>query len=321
MADFTGSAQTKAADCCFESFDLDGGGDLDLNEIVRGLKVLKSEAKVGVQQQKVAKQAVEAKRATLAHCEETARTVAAHHAAMAELQKAQQLEQPIEHRVIGWLKDGTHSGSININDVVNRWDANGDGSIDRHEFLSGIRAYSAQATGVALDELFGKMVGEFGAPSPTGAGAGGGGVLTRSELRSAFKSFLATSDEYAGKLTALKKRAERLRSTALEMQRALEAREAVDEAARADREAARQEAEAEKAAKQAKEAAKAAARIVLAQVKAKEDAGRFAQQVATKRKASSLHMPLGASSAARSAGLWDDHLAVQETPPSAAMLW
>ena len=221
MTEFIGSAQTRAADRCFETFDLDNGGDLDLNEIVSGLKALKGEAKVSAQQQRAAKEAVEAKKATLAHCEAIARTVASHNTAVEDLQKAQQLEQPIEHQVIGWLKKGTHSGSININDVVSRWDANGDGNIDRHEFAAGLRSYSAEATEVAMDELFGRMVSEFSASSPTGANASADGSLNRSELRSALKSFLATSDEYVGKLTALKKRVDWLRSAALEGQRAL----------------------------------------------------------------------------------------------------
>ena len=141
-----GTTGGKEIDDLFDSIDLDKGGSLDPAELKAAWQKLKDQAKLSAELREVsAERAAKLRK----HAAATKRAVDA----TAEAEAAQEKLNEIRTHTSVDVRLGNLlvKRGIKIGDLMLRWDENQDGSLDRKEFQTNLRALGLEATNDELD--------------------------------------------------------------------------------------------------------------------------------------------------------------------------
>jgi len=142
-------SEAKQIDMLFESLDEDHGGTLDLGEIRAALKKLQDSAAVAAK----AMVSTRAKMLRFKHLEELAQQALEATRTIEEASKEATLLSS-NKSVSARLGAQILSKRMKVVDVVQKWDANGDGELDKMEFRQNVKALGVQAESAEIDELF-----------------------------------------------------------------------------------------------------------------------------------------------------------------------
>jgi Ca2+-binding EF-hand superfamily protein len=142
-------ADGKEIDAFFASMDVDGGGSLDLSELQPMLKKLQQGAANADQEAADQRREAVALRAKAASVREVAAATSAHEQADARLRQLQQVEN-----VGAKLGAMIVKRNMKLGEVVQKWDKDGDGTVDKREFRENVLAMGVVAKAEAIDALF-----------------------------------------------------------------------------------------------------------------------------------------------------------------------
>ena len=230
-------APIRELDALFDSLDEDGGGELDVTELARALKRLRTMVSD-----------VKGQYAYTAERAEVIRGVAetydmAAHETLAHESGIEKLEELRQGTVASRLGDLLKNRNIKVSDMAESWDKDKSGEVDLSEFKKGARDLGfTRESDVGLNEVFATLDKD------------GSGCLSIHELIDAMKSLQYTSMHAKNAIIAQEKHLVKSRRAAekaqLKAAAALEAAEARHEAALAAQAA---EAEARVAAEEAKQ--------------------------------------------------------------------
>lgn len=160
---------SKQIDALFETLDDDKGGTLDLAEIQRALKKMQDAASVAARYAA----GIEEKIERITSLESLAKV--ALDATVVTEQTTVTLEQLGTNKsVSARLGAQVVSKRMKVVDVIQKWDANGDGVLDKGEFRQNVKSLGVNAESTEIDELFDEL-------------ASGGKALTIPLLRNALK--------------------------------------------------------------------------------------------------------------------------------------
>lgn len=163
-------ADSKKIDALFESLDDDGGGTLDLVEIRAALKKLQDAAGAMAKVAATIREKID----RIKHLETLAQQ--AFDATTAMEEATAEIERLSSNKsVSARLGAQIVSKRLKVADVIQKWDANGDGELDKVEFRQNVKAIGVQADSPEIDELFDQL------------NTDGGESLSISEVKAALK--------------------------------------------------------------------------------------------------------------------------------------
>jgi Ca2+-binding EF-hand superfamily protein len=146
------SFDAKAVDDLFSELDADGGGELDLGEILAALKKLKARVLAVERQEAVAQAEADNWRARAEQTRRAAERVAEKEVIASELHELR-FNPSVE-----WRLATLHSkAQLKPAEVLTKFDGNTDGKIDKGEFAEGFLSLRIDATVEELHELHGKL--------------------------------------------------------------------------------------------------------------------------------------------------------------------
>jgi Ca2+-binding EF-hand superfamily protein len=142
----------KSVEKLFDELDADGGGELDINEITIALKKLRAKV-MRVEKDEAVAQAEAAQWRTRAErMRESAEAVGAKESIARELYELKH-NPSVEVRLVTLLA----KAQLKPQDLLAKFDGDGNGAIDKHEFAKGLKALRIDATQEELHELHGKL--------------------------------------------------------------------------------------------------------------------------------------------------------------------
>lgn len=257
-------AEAREIDAVFDEMDADGGGTLDVDEMRDALKKFAREASDFVARSDVIKQQMSFFTQRKNNVQQALDAITA----LEDVNKATSTaDLSIDARLGSLLK----RKSMKASEIISRWDPNGDGEIDMHEFRTNVKSLGLQATNEEIDTLFRSLDED------------GGGSLDMNEIKHALTNLQAAAvaaDKTIKRLEKSKVNLEKnCASTLLRVQENL----ADDEAIAAEKEVQRlrEIEEEEKRAAEAKEARRLAA-LQKAELEAKKQA-EFQARINAKR--------------------------------------
>ena len=146
------SFDAKAVDDLFSELDADGGGELDLGEILAALKKLKARVLAVERQEAVAQAEADNWRARAEQTRRAAERVAEKEVIASELHELR-FNPSVEWRLATLLS----KAQLKPAEVLTKFDGNIDGKIDQGEFAKGFLSLRIDATVEELHELHGKL--------------------------------------------------------------------------------------------------------------------------------------------------------------------
>ena len=140
---------SKQIDALFESLDDDGGGTLDVQEIGGALKKVQSAAAQGARLAEGIQEKINRLQSLTSLAQEALdSTMTLEHLG----KRVQELSgtQPVSSRLGAQIL----AKRMKASDVIQKWDANGDGELDKGEFRHNVKALGVAAESKDIDELF-----------------------------------------------------------------------------------------------------------------------------------------------------------------------
>jgi len=177
---------TRETDALFAALDSDGGGELNMEELKSALKKM-----IAAHNNRKATHAIAMAKVTTFHERakalregSIASAVRASEAACLAFQEVRKLGS-----LGSQLGEVINSKGMKASDVATKWDASGDGELDKKEFRANVLKLLPSVQPAAIDEVFDSL------------DADGGGSLDIAEVRKALKRF---QEESAARLTLIK---------------------------------------------------------------------------------------------------------------------
>ena len=185
----------KEIDALYIELDRDGSGSLDVHEMKLALKQLHDAAARGSSEEAAIVSAVERFRKRAEAASNAAKVTATYEAACAKLKAHKMGGNPLKERVGVALS----AKGMKVNEMVLKWDTNGNGEIEKEEFrnnisqIIGVEGTEEAMPGGAIDELFAELDRDKG------------GSLDQSEVKYALRHFQDVTKQAGGAVKALEK--------------------------------------------------------------------------------------------------------------------